>query len=108
MYLKVDLNGIRHRYPNEIQEVMAALRRGKSIHKNAAPKDLEWGFDWCVAIGPSTPPTRKGVVPTGIELRLRGSIGQWRGYSSRITPIPDEIRDAYENRRRRRRSRRAR
>lgn len=36
------------RYPIHVQEVVEKLRSGTSIHKNAAPSELDWKLSWCV------------------------------------------------------------
>ena len=35
---------VRDRYPEQIQEIVARLRKSKSKFKKAAPEDLWWSF----------------------------------------------------------------
>ena len=50
MNLKISYEEVQKRYPVLVNEIMAKLRSGKSIHKNAKPEDLDWSFDWCQRI----------------------------------------------------------
>lgn len=46
MEAETTYNAIKSRYPKEIAYLIKKLRSGKSIHKNAAPEELDWYFHY--------------------------------------------------------------
>jgi hypothetical protein len=112
MNLKISYEEVQKRYPVLVDEIMAKLRSGKSIHKNAKPEDLDWSFDWCQRISggcsfadmlkdiskpkpprPSVQERMAEVIPN-LLVHLAASIGRWWGRTEQI-PVPEEVLDSY-------------
>ncbi len=84
------------RYPDQVAEIVAKLRRGKSQHRNADPSTLEWVFFWGIIVDPQMvvdyAPIEDQVADrvrrSGVN--LQATIGKWWGDSSMI-PVPPEL-----------------
>lgn len=44
----VSYHVVNQRHPVEVAAIITALRKGKSIHRNADPSTLIWDYEYCV------------------------------------------------------------
>jgi len=120
MYLPITYALANARHPQQVAEVMANLRRGKSKNRLAAPTDLQWGYDWSVEIR-SAPFSNIIEVLTGkakdvkgldpeprteneavadyarrVYILLSATIGGKTWYSDTpVPPLPKEVEDQF-------------
>lgn len=83
------------RYPEAVAKIIAKLRRGKSVHREALPETLHWEYTYGIRHDDGA------VTVRGLEERIAerssqtfvavsADIGRWWGSSS-ITGVPEEI-----------------
>ena len=111
MQIQIPYNQVKDRYPVQIQETIQNLRKGKSISKNAHPKELAWYLNFSIAINgcmngtefakqltsgtfpaPLTPQQKYEEHKAGVHCSLQAVKG--KGYwncKTPITPLPQEI-----------------
>jgi hypothetical protein len=114
MQVEISYEEAAARYPKQVAEIIANLRKGKSVQKNADPSALSYTLDWGERIQAYTfndlmqgKETRspepnsfeqywegvKSRIPT---ISLRASIKRWWGWAdTHITEHPQEVHDFY-------------
>ena len=120
MYLPIIYALANARHPEQVAEVMANLRRGKSKNRLAEPMALQWGYDWSVEIGSPMVPGRDLVdmmlgrknppkpkefktedeavadYAQRVNIMLSATIGKKTWYSDTpVPPLPKEIEDQF-------------
>jgi hypothetical protein len=98
------------RHPREVEEILSQLRRSKSKHKRAKPKDLTWDYSWCLsgqsftfaevlsgaadrlwrAEDAMTVDEAVGDLVRRTGVALRASKGHWSG-TALLATVPPEI-----------------
>ena len=109
MYMPITYQHAVDNYPEQVKEVMAKLRKGKSKEKNAEPNQLKWQYDWWVScgramsfsevvegIGKPLPPEptideKVNEYSRNCMVGLSATIGRWYGRSTRLSNTPPEI-----------------
>jgi hypothetical protein len=97
----------QHFAPKAVEEVIAKLRKGTSVHKNADPSELEWHFEWCVGVTGGTFAQVIGnlgwrVVNQSVEQQVEDEVsrstawvsaskGRWWGQSKTLEKVPEAI-----------------
>lgn len=107
---KLTYSQAKKRHPEEVEKIVRALRRGKSIHKDAKPEELSWSYECAVRNRDSG--NFQDLISGKIEARriafeklpfeervqktvadttttLNATIGQW--YKAERVPNPREI-----------------
>jgi len=99
MRLETTYELAKERHPEQVEEIIATLRRSKSKQKNANPEDLNWYYDYCKAVKahsfmevienartraqepPSNPcvEARVASMVEGLHFRLSASRKHWIG-----------------------------
>lgn len=95
---------VLERHPELVAEVTAQLRRGKSVHREAPPEALSWGYFYTVrfrsyslrevlwGITRDEPP--EDPLEERVLVSVEARIGRWRGVSrGLVLPLPPEIRE---------------
>lgn len=47
---EISYTDAKRRFPKQVKDALADLRRGKSKDKDMAPKDMKWGYGWGVEV----------------------------------------------------------
>jgi len=84
------------RYPEQVTDLLARLRTGRSVQKHAEPERVSWYFEWAILIDPSMLASTAEVeaqVADRVErtrVSIYATVGKWWGMSGPI-PVPPEL-----------------
>jgi hypothetical protein len=90
MKLSISYNSAVSRYPSQVEEILRQKNESGCKHKNTAPENMRWEFNWAIEIGNG----KRQIF--GMSLCGRVKYGKW--YAS-ITDTPQEIVEMHERER---------
>ena len=98
--INISLEEAQERFPDEVEQVVSALRNSKSKKKAAPIEDIQFSIFWvCMVKSRTAADLFAGSRPKQdpfeqrVRASLQGKVGRWFDTSDRILPCPQEILD---------------